>query len=107
MIDQTRLYKALGKAISDLRNNRQPKVSQAELAALLGVQRTTVSAIESGKQKTPIHLLYQISAELSVPLSELLPPLEQFLLHTTGDQQRVPEKTLSVIERLKEKADRA
>lgn len=104
VIDQKALYRAVGKAIADLRNNRQPKVSQAELARMLEVKRTTLSAIESGKQKAPLHLLYRISNELSVPLAELLPAVKDFVLQAERDAKRVPAKTQSVISRLKEGA---
>lgn len=102
MIDKKRLHEAIGSAIEKWRNGQNPKLTQRELATVLQVKRTTLSAIESGKQKVPLHLLYRISAEFAVPVSQFLPPPQDFLLNRTKLED-VPEKTRLAIARLREK----
>ena len=102
VIDQKRLYRAIGETIVKWRNSRTPKLTQEELANILEVERTTLSAIEGGKQKAPLHLLYRISVQFSIPLTKLLPPTEEFLSRHL-ELESVPEKTRSVITRLQKK----
>lgn len=55
-------------------------LKQEELAAAVGVDRTTLSRYESGSRSIPIGLLVQIAYVLRVPLSEIVPgarPMEQ------------------------------
>lgn len=51
----------------------QTGTKQEELAALLGLDRTTLSRYEAGTRSAPIGVLVQIAYALRVPLSELVP----------------------------------
>lgn len=46
---------------------------QQDLAALLGLSRTTITSIESGNQKIPAHLLIEIALALDTEVMDLLP----------------------------------
>lgn len=48
-------------------------MSQAELADAIGQLRASVSNIEAGRQKAPLHVLYLISQALGTELKEILP----------------------------------
>lgn len=65
------LYIAIGEAINKAR--AEANVTQAELAAVLGMQRTSIANIEAGLQRLPIHRLYALAILLDVPVKSLLP----------------------------------
>ncbi len=74
-IDKERLYQEIGKRIRAVREERSPKITQSELAELLGVERTSISNIEQGVQRATVHLLYVLAERLQVSLDKLLPTL--------------------------------
>lgn len=70
-IDEKRLYKSIGDRIRELRIGQN--YNQTELAQKIGLERTSVTNIETGKQKVTLAALYNISNSLNVSLSDLLP----------------------------------
>jgi transcriptional regulator with XRE-family HTH domain len=48
-------------------------IKQEELAAAIGLDRTTLSRYEAGSRSVPIGALLQIAYALRAPLSELIP----------------------------------
>lgn len=48
-------------------------MTQGELARLVGMTRTSISNIESGRQKLQIHTLYDVARALEVSPTALLP----------------------------------
>jgi len=48
-------------------------IKQEELAAAIGLDRTTLSRYEAGSRSVPISALLQIAYVLRAPLSELIP----------------------------------
>lgn len=48
----------------------QKKLSQAELARRLGVDRSTINKIENGKTKPSLSLLERIAVELNVSVKD-------------------------------------
>ena len=80
MVDEKRLYRALGERLRALRESQSSvrgKVTQAKLAEEVGLERTSITNIERGNQKVPLHVLYRICEALQVPISEVLPPLAE------------------------------
>lgn len=76
MIDEKRLYRALGERLKALREQqREGKVTQASLARDVGLERTSITNIERGNQKVPLHVLYRICEVLQVPVNDVLPTL--------------------------------
>ena len=67
-----RFYRDLGGNIAAARRARA--WTQDQLAAAIGVARTTVVAIERGGQMTPLHVLLEIAAVLGVEAWGLVPP---------------------------------
>ena len=65
------VYRLIGQKVRSTRKFRN--MSQAELALLIAVSRTSVVLIELGKQFTPIDRLYEIAKHLNVPITWLLP----------------------------------
>ena len=52
---------------------KQSKFTQGSLASTLGVSRTSVTNIEAGNQKIPLHLLYDLGAIYNIDPREFLP----------------------------------
>ena len=78
MVDDQLLYKTIGAKVRDLRENAAGgRKTQADLAALVGLERTSITNIEKGTQKVPLHVLYRICNAFEVPLTEVLPTIEQ------------------------------
>lgn len=76
MIDEKRLYKVLGERLKYLRENQDfstDKLTQAKLADEVGLERTSITNIEKGNQKVPLHVLYKICAVLQIQINDLLP----------------------------------
>lgn len=71
MMDSKSLYLELGKKIKELR--KENKITQAELAEALNLQRTSVTNIEAGKQSAPLHVYYQICTFLKENLVDIIP----------------------------------
>jgi transcriptional regulator with XRE-family HTH domain len=80
MVDEKRLYAALGLRLRRLREaegGSLRKLTQAALAKEVGLERTSITNIERGNQKVPLHVLYRICEVLHVPVSDLLPSLTE------------------------------
>jgi transcriptional regulator with XRE-family HTH domain len=64
-------YKEIGANIRKVRLER--KLSQEELANLVGLTRTSLTNIEKGRQHPPLHTFCDLVEQLKVDFSELLP----------------------------------
>ena len=67
----TMFYRKLGENIRKCR--KRHKLSQGALAKLIGLTRTSLTNIESGRQHPPLHTFCEIVEQLKVNVSELLP----------------------------------
>lgn len=85
------LYKAIGQQVRARREKHE--LTQGQLAARVGLQRTSLSNIEAGRQKMLVDTLVSIAAELGVKASSLLPQ---------SDIQTTRPLTLSVPDHLDE-----
>lgn len=78
MIDEKRLYTALGERIRSAREGHPTgRMTQADLADAVGLERTSITNIEKGNQKIPVHMLYRLCQVLRIPISEILPALAE------------------------------
>jgi transcriptional regulator with XRE-family HTH domain len=71
MKDHSEFYKQVGQSI---RTRRGKNLSQEALACAVGLTRTSISNIESGRQKMLLHTFVDIADALKVEASTLLPP---------------------------------
>lgn len=69
-VDFNRLYKLLGERVAAARGGT---LSQARLAAAVGVSRASIVNIEAGRQRPPLHLLWQIAAALGREAKDFIP----------------------------------
>ena len=72
-ISEERLYKELGQK---LREYREGRFTQSQIAQQIGLERTSITNIERGAQKVPLHVLYRICAAMKIDISAVLPTIE-------------------------------
>ncbi len=85
MIDERRLFKEVGQKIRQLREAQtggRARLTQAELAEMVGLERTSITNVERGNQKVPLHVLYRICEALRAPVSDLMPRVDEVQAHT-------------------------
>lgn len=70
-VDEAEIYRLIGGRLRQLRERRG--WSQAEVAERINMLRTSVSNIEAGRQRPPIHVLYQLCVLLDAELKQVLP----------------------------------
>lgn len=73
------LYELVGSKVRRERENLNPRMSQACLAEKVGLTRASVVNIEAGRQKAPLHVLWQIAEALGTELPLLLPHPDEYL----------------------------
>lgn len=92
------IYKAFGRAVSIRR--RKLDLTQAELAARVGMSRASVANIESGRQSVLLHHVYGLAEALEIAkVSDLLParpsiPEDADMIKLSDDAATPLEKTL-------------
>ena len=73
------LYRELGRKIRQARERQNQKFSQGALARRLGISRASMVNIEAGRQRAPLHLLWQIAESLETDLTLLIPGRDEML----------------------------
>lgn len=68
------LYRIVGERVREM---REDDLTQEELANEVGIGRTSVTNLERGRQRVPLHHLLRIADVLEVPLSNLVPSWEE------------------------------
>lgn len=75
MIDRDRFYVELGARIRTCREELH--LTQAELAEEIGISRTSLTNIESGRQRILVDQLVGLCKRLSVSATDLIPPNDE------------------------------
>ena len=75
MADFDDLYGEVGRRLRQARVTQG--LSQEKLAEQLGISRASIVNIEAGRQRAPLHLLWQLSEALATDLSLLIPRREE------------------------------
>lgn len=91
VIDRDRLYRVIGNRVKQARDSRKPRLTQGELAEMLGVERTSITNIEKGTQRATLHFLYSLAQQLQIPLVQLFPSLDD-------EEILEPEETTAIAE---------
>jgi transcriptional regulator with XRE-family HTH domain len=89
------LYEMIGDRVK--RARQSAGVSQAKLAKKLGMSRTSVVNIEAGRQRAPLHVLWQIGEILGTEPILLVPRLDEY--HENGEAMNLDPATIEKIER--------
>lgn len=106
--NETLLYQKLGQQIRQKRE--LAKLTQAQLAKRVDVLRTSITNIEAGRQKAPLHLIYELCAVLQVDIKDILPPLGELAepqssaIEIGGRLKNIPPKSAELIDELLHKA---
>jgi transcriptional regulator with XRE-family HTH domain len=77
------LYQLLGKKIRTVRTELNLK--QEDLAKELGLGRTSISNIETGKHQIPLFTLYQLSRILKTDIHLILPTYNEVIENMDSD----------------------
>lgn len=108
MIDTKKLYILIGRQVRDYRSTAN--LTQTQLAMKLGLTRTSITNIEKGIQRTPLHVIYKLCVYFDLDLSKFLPAItdvtkevdEKRIVHIGNKTEKTGEKTAAVIEKLTE-----
>lgn len=73
--DDDEIYRQIGIYLQIARKIN--KLTQAELASLVGVERTSITNIEKGQQRVPLHLLYKLCKVLEIEIRDMLPDVDK------------------------------
>lgn len=61
-----------------LRRERESAgLTQSQIAAIVGLQRTSITQIELGSQQAPLHVIYDLCSALKIDIFTLLPSNEE------------------------------
>lgn len=112
MINETKVREAIRANIRRLREKHpktEKKVTQAELAEAVGIERATLTNIEKGNQRAPIHIIYRLCEYFSVPLAEILPPVDLLMEQSEADVEvavgpdkyQIPKKMSELVNRVR------
>ena len=71
MVDEQTFYEGVGLLIREERRARD--CTQEQLAGLVSLSRVSITNIESGKQRVPLHTLVDIAEALQVPTEKFIP----------------------------------
>ena len=69
------VYAEIGSQIRQLRTKK--RITQQRLAELASLTRTSITNIEKGRQKLPIHTLYVLANALGVEAKDFLPDVKR------------------------------
>ncbi len=105
-VDEDVLYRLIGARL------RQRRVAlgmtQTELAQVSGVLRTSITNIEAGRQKAPLHVMYSICSALNIEAAAVLPRnadvlrLTEVAYSINSLDAEVPPKTAELLKQLLE-----
>lgn len=65
------LYRLIGRNVRDARD--AAGATQEDLAEAIGVTRTSITNLERGEQRPPLHRLLRLARSLEVSLTDLVP----------------------------------
>ena len=98
---EQRFYQIVGERVRELRGER---LTQERLAGMVGVKRTSITNLERGNQKVPLHFLVRLSKALGCDFASLLPTdaelaaLDRETLPVTSTPfKKMPSKTSEII----------
>lgn len=82
---EVHVYEVIGRNIKRFRELN--KFSQTDLGEKIGLTRSSIANIETGRQKVQIDTLYQIAMVLYVEIEQLLPKVNEVISNKDEDIQ--------------------
>ena len=110
MLDSDKLYELIGDRIRRIREAQTPRMSQGDLAKILGLQRTSVTNMELGKQKPTLETLLRLCEHFALEIDAIVPRLREVELVQArsvvigGKAQEVGAKTANLLSSLRPSA---
>lgn len=94
MISEKRLYESIGRMVRSFREGHDgsARMTQAQLAQMVGLERTSITNIEKGTQKIPLHILYRLCEIFKVDVSAALPSIEDVFEDVQDEWQLVDDE---------------
>jgi transcriptional regulator with XRE-family HTH domain len=94
MINENALYERIGAQLKAIRTNSSSRqLTQEKLAAIVGLERTSITNIEAGKQRVPLHILYELCNALGVEISEVLPGYSSIADRPQEEMMQIGDKS--------------
>ncbi len=75
VVGSENLYRLVGERVQRLR--KRADLTQEGLAARVSMTRTSITNLEKGRQKLPLHQLLHVAEALDVDLKDLIPSREE------------------------------
>lgn len=103
-IDEALLYREIGARLR--RRRAEAGLTQAQLADLIGVLRTSITNLEAGRQKAPLPVLYDACLALGVEIAAILPTVAEVArevdlpVEVAGAVEAVPPRTAAFLREL-------
>lgn len=103
-INENLLYQQIGERIRQQRV--RVNLTQEQLAEAIGVLRTSITNLEAGRQRVPLHVLYELCVVLDVDLTEILPKQEEIIqislesIEIGGRVTSVPPESAKFLQKL-------
>jgi transcriptional regulator with XRE-family HTH domain len=72
-VNVARLYWEIGFRVRVMRETRE--LSQQQLAKKCGLSRASIANLESGRQRSPVHVFYEVASALGVKPTQLFPAM--------------------------------
>lgn len=113
MFDVDQLYRLIGNRVRQLRDTQSPRMSQDDLAQILGLKRTSITNIESGQQKLTLDSVFRLCEHFGIEAGELLPRIADVSREAEtqvvigGRSEELGLKTASLLERLRPSKEKA
>lgn len=102
MIDADLLNNLIKEKIRRIRTaDTENKMSQKKMGAVLGLSRSAVANIETGKQRISLHNIYSLSKHWKLDISELLPSMDDVIEMESSDNDDYTPANKSAIEKLR------
>ena len=107
-MEQKMFYTDFGKLLESTRND--VGLTQKNLAKRVGLSRTSITNIEKGRQRIPLHMLYAFADALGVQPDKLMPQKQSepdtidYILDTKLKNMNIEENSMQWIKRVIESA---
>lgn len=88
------LYRIIGARIREAREKNH--INHDQLAQKVGISRSSVVNIEKGRQRLPLHLMWDIADELGVEPYNFIPSRSD--IHKQPITNEIDDKTLKMID---------
>lgn len=104
-LDIERLYSHISERLKARRDEKH--ITQELLARRSGVARSSIANFEKGRQRLPLHSLYQLCAALDIEPGSVLPTIAEIAEATAARKDGIPDylpaKATESIEMLRHK----